>query len=311
MRAYQARQRASVYFALWEILGRKPGPLGTIWSDLKQQPNLQWPPRVGLGTDIVGPDADAVYTRVRASIDGLSRDVVVLEKGVSPYPHLLEKTSDAPEFIFVEGRLETLEAPCLAIVGTRNPSDEGRARAYKLGYLLAKRGVTVVSGLARGIDKAAHQGAIAVGGNTVAVLGTPIDTYYPAEHEALQKTIARAGLLVSQFYPGGGVRRYNFPMRNAVMSALCLGTTVVEASETSGALIQARQCLKQGRKLLIPRSAVENPHLTWPKTYLACGAICFSEIDEVLAALDVLLSPGGTEDDKPGKVEVKEICLQS
>ena len=148
----------------------------------------------------------------------------------------------------------------------------------------------MVSGLAKGIDQAAHRGALEAGGDTMAVLGTPLNRVYPAEHKSLQQLIGEAGLLVTQFTPSGKVQPYNFPLRNATMSGLSLGTIVVEASETSGALIQARKCLQQGRKLFIPQSAIDNPSLSWPKTYRDRGAIVFSEVDPVLAEAKELIA---------------------
>jgi len=211
----------------------------------------------------------------------------VLELGEPDYPPLLAHVSDAPRFVFIRGRLELLDGrPAIAVVGTRAPTEEGRLRARKLGYLLAKRRIVVVSGLARGIDEAAHRGALEIGGDTVAVLGTPLTRAYPREHAELQSLIGTVGALLSQFYPGAGVKRHFFPMRNATMSGLCLGTVVVEASETSGALIQARKCLQQGRKLFIPQSALDNPRLTWPKRFLEQGAHSFRAIDDLMRVLE-------------------------
>jgi DNA processing protein len=145
----------------------------------------------------------------------------------------------------------------------------------------------VFSGLATGIDTNAHLGALEGGGNTVAVLGTPIVRSYPRENETLQQRIAKVGTLVSQFAPGTATTRASFPIRNATMSGLALGTVVIEASETSGALIQARRCLEQNRKLFIPQSAIENKSISWPKKFEQRGAIVFRTIGELLAALEL------------------------
>ncbi|MDA8261837.1 MAG: DNA-protecting protein DprA [Actinomycetota bacterium] len=227
----------------------------------------------------------ALHSALRHS-GALEPDDRVLALGDGDYPPVLAQVPGAPRFLFVHGRLELLDGrPALAVVGTREPTDAGRRRARKLGYLLAKLGIVVVSGLARGIDGEAHRGALAIGGDTVAVLGTPLSRTYPQEHAALQVQIGTVGALVSQFHPAAGIKRHFFPMRNATMSGLCLGTVVVEASETSGALIQARQCLQQGRKLFIPQSALDNPRLTWPKRFLSQGAHAFREIDDLMRVL--------------------------
>jgi len=285
------RQRAMNYFVLWELLGHKPGPTDEAWARLKNLVDVDQPLRaetvMGLARfDLTPAQFELAVNRVVKSLASLREDDRIVARGKPDYPALLAETRDAPEFLFLRGRAELLEAPCLAVVGTRNPTPEGERRARKLGCLLADRGIVVASGLARGIDSAAHIGCLEHGGDTIAVLGTPLTRTYPKENADLQEAISSLGLLVSQFYPGTRTNRFHFPMRNAVMSGLCLGTIVVEASETSGALIQARKCLEQGRRLFIPRSAVSNPALKWPRAYLAKGAIEFSTIEDITNRLD-------------------------
>jgi DNA processing protein len=215
----------------------------------------------------------------------LNPDDMLLERGDPLYPTRLTESGDAPRFLYVRQSEGILDRPSLAIVGTRNPSHDGSRRARKLGALLAKAGVVVVSGLAKGIDTAAHVGCIEAGGQTVAVIGTPLNEQYPKENASLQELIGATGAVVSQFAPGSTTTRASFPIRNATMSGLALGTVVVEASETSGALIQARKALQQGRRLFIPRSAIENKALSWPEHYAKRGAIVFSDIDELVESL--------------------------
>lgn len=230
-------------------------------------------------------------------MDRLAETDQVVERGTPSYPDRLAVTQDAPPFLFVRGNLELLGRPSIAIVGTRSPSPDGVARAYKLAHLLTKRGIVVVSGLAKGIDTAAHRGALDFGGPTVAVIGTPLDRAYPQENGWLQQAIAQDGVVVSQFAPGTRTERFFFPMRNATMSGLSLATVVIEASDTSGALIQARKSLAQGRKLFIPRSALERESISWPKTY-ACrpGAHVFDSVDSLM---DVLAGEGLLGQDEP------------
>jgi DNA processing protein len=311
-----ARQRASLYFSILEAVQNKTKVANELWDRLTRGVEPTMAPALKDAEGVVGRFSvgtrhfAALYAAVSKPVFALPPEVWISEIGDPDYPPRLADTEDAPTFIFMKGRLNLLRLPALAVVGTRKPSEEGRRRAYKLGYLLAKRGVVVASGLALGIDAAAHEGALRVGGDTIAVIGTPIETIYPKEHLRLQEVIGVAGLLVSQFHPASKVRRYNFPMRNAVMSGLCLGTVVVEASETSGALIQARKCLQQGRRLFIPKSAVDNPALSWPKNYLKRGAIEFSSIEEILEPIDSLTAQSQRHSATTPVPFTKLVCLQ-
>ncbi len=222
--------------------------------------------------------------REAATIDGLPPDDVI-ERGQPGYPPLLAATADAPPRLFVRGNAQALNLPAIAIVGSRQASSEGRARAYRLAYLLAKRRFAVASGLARGVDTSAHIGALDAGGMTFAVIGTPLNRCYPSENAELQRRISRVGAVVSQFAPASKTKPYCFPLRNATMSALTLGTVVVEAADRSGSLIQARKALEQGRKLFIPRSAMENRSVSWPRRAVSQGAHVFASVDDVIAKL--------------------------
>jgi DNA processing protein len=176
-------------------------------------------------------------------------DVLVLDDGA--YPALLREIPDPPVTLYVRGRwAESLDAPCVGVVGSRRASTYGQNVALMLARDLAARGVTIVSGLARGIDAAAHRGALEAGGRTVAVLGTGLDEVYPRDHRRLAAEILDGGgALVSQFPLGTPPVAENFPYRNRVISGLSLGTLVVEAAENSGSLITARLALEQGREV--------------------------------------------------------------
>jgi len=216
---------------------------------------------------------------------GLAPEDVILERGQPGYPPLLAATADAPPLLFVRGNVHVLNLPAIAIVGSREASSEGRARAHRLAYLLAKRGFAVASGLARGIDTAAHMGALDAGGTTFAVICTPLNRCYPSENAALQHRISRVGAVVSQFAPASTTKPYCFPLRNATMSGLTSGTVVIEAADRSGSLIQARKALEQGRKLFIPRSAMENRSVSWPRAAVSQGAQVFASIDDLVEKL--------------------------
>src|SRR6059036_182953 len=189
--------------------------------------------------------AEGEIERVRK----LGGDILVLDDGV--YPSLLRETYDPPVVLYVKGAWsECLEAPCVALVGSRRCSTYGQNVALSLARDLASRGVTVVSGLARGIDAAAHRGALEAGGRTVGVLGTGLDEVYPRDHRRLAAEILeRGGALVTQFPLGTPPVAENFPYRNRIISGLSLGVVVVEAAENSGSLITARLAIEQNREV--------------------------------------------------------------
>ncbi|MEJ7709361.1 MAG: DNA-processing protein DprA [Pyrinomonadaceae bacterium] len=183
--------------------------------------------------------------RVRA----LGGEIIILDDGT--YPALLKETPDPPLALYVKGDwVDCFEAPCVAIVGSRRCSSYGQNAARLLARDLASRGVVIVSGLARGVDAAAHRGAIENGGRTVAVMGTGLDDIYPRDHAGLAKEILeKGGALVSEFPLGTPPVPQNFPYRNRVISGLCLGVVLIEAAENSGSLITARLGLEQGREV--------------------------------------------------------------
>ncbi|MGQ3286839.1 MULTISPECIES: DNA-processing protein DprA [Alphaproteobacteria] len=207
------------------------------------------------------------------------------------YPPKLRDAKHPVELLYYRGAWELSETRCMAVVGSREPSEDGIKRAARLARELVERDFTVVSGLARGIDVAAHSAAIARGGRTIAVVGTPLGTCYPKEHLELQETIARDHLLISQV----PVLRYSkqapqhnrlfFPERNATMSALTEGTIIVEAGETSGTLTQARAALHQGRKLFILDSCFNRTDISWPARFEAEGAIRVRTPEDIWNAL--------------------------
>lgn len=200
------------------------------------------------------------------------------------YPANLLRVPDLPPFLFYRGELLGDDAYSVAVVGTRQATDRGLAQSSKMARLLAEKRVTVVSGLARGVDTAAHRATLAAGGRTIAVLGTGITKCYPPENEGLAEEIPGSGALVSQFWPTSGAARWTFPRRNAVTSGITQGTVVVEASATSGAKMQARLALQHGKRVWLLRSLVTDQQ--WARTYVEKrGAVEVSDVDEVVAAL--------------------------
>jgi DNA processing protein len=189
--------------------------------------------------------AEAELERVRQ----LGGDILVLDDGV--YPSLLREIYDPPIALYVKGHwAECLERPCVAIVGSRRCSTYGQNAGSMLARDLAQRGVTIISGFARGIDAAAHRGAIEGGGRTLAVIGTGIDEVYPRDHKKLaDEVLESGGAIVSQFPLGTPPVSENFPYRNRIISGLSLGVIVVEAAENSGSLITARLAIEQNREV--------------------------------------------------------------
>jgi DNA processing protein len=207
------------------------------------------------------------------------------------YPAKLRDARHPVDLLYYRGAWEITETRCVAVVGSREASPDGIRRAERLARELVDRDFTVVSGLAKGVDSAAHRGAIARGGRTISVVGTPLGSCYPKENADLQEVIARDHLLISQV----PVLRYAkqapqhnrlfFPERNVTMSALTEGTIIVEAGDTSGTLTQARAALHQGRKLFILDNCFQRTDITWPARFEAEGAVRVKTPDDIWSAL--------------------------
>ncbi len=209
--------------------------------------------------------------------------LTVLDAG---YPANLRTVHDRPPLVFVSGRLTARDTRSVAVVGTRRPSPVGLEAARGVARGLARAGYVVVSGLAAGIDTAAHQAALAAGGRTVAVIGTGLRHSYPPQNAALQRRIATDGAVVSQFWPEQPPTRQSFPQRNAVMSGLALGTVVVEASLRSGARLQTRLALAHGRPVFLLRALLNQ---SWARELAEKpGVHVVSEPEQITEAIDRL-----------------------
>jgi DNA processing protein len=198
---------------------------------------------------IIARDKHDLAATEAARVRELGGDVLILDDGV--YPPLLREIPDPPVTLYVKGEWqECLDQPCIAMVGSRRCSTYGLNTASMLARDLAQRGVTIISGLARGIDTAAHRGAIEGGGRTVAVMGTGLDEVYPKDNRKLvEEILAHGGALVSEFPLGTPPAPQNFPYRNRVISGLSLGVVLIEAAENSGSLITARMAMEQNREV--------------------------------------------------------------
>ncbi len=203
------------------------------------------------------------------------------------YPERLQSISQPPPVLYVRGTLLSDDAWAVAVVGTRRVTRYGRQVAEEIATGLARHGVTVVSGLARGVDGVAHRAALQAGGRTLAVLGCGVDHIYPPEHRSLAEDILQAGALVSDYPPGTPPDAANFPARNRIISGLSLATVVVEAGETSGALITARFAVEQGRDVFAVPGGIYAPLSKGPNRLLKQGAHPLLSVEDVLEALNL------------------------
>lgn len=208
------------------------------------------------------------------------------------YPQRLLTIYDYPPLLYVRGRLTEADELAVAVVGSRRASSYGRKVAQNIAAGLAQRGVTVISGLARGVDSVAHRGVLAVGGRTVAVLGSGIDVIYPAENQALAEQIVQNGAVISEFPPGSEPEAGHFPRRNRIISGLSMGVVVVEARVRSGALLTARFALDQNREVFAVPGNIDFAGSQGPHHLIQDGAKLVRNVQDILDELSV---PGRAE----------------
>lgn len=258
----------------------------------------QLAPIPGVGPKLIHTIATASdHADVDAVLDWCAQhqcDVVTDER--DEYPSLLRELHDAPPVLFASGAFEPMDDLAVAIVGTRHGTAYGTRQAERIAYGLAKAGVTVVSGLARGIDAAAHEGALSAGGRTIAVLGGGLGQIYPAEHEGMAKAIAADGVVLSEYAPHAKPRGGMFPQRNRIIAALTLATLVIEAPDRSGALITARHAGELGRDVLGLPGPVTSRASRGVNQLIRDGATLVQSVDDVLEALGPLAQSIETED---------------
>ena len=280
---------------------REMGAYEVLWADVRttfkslanrfgQYPN-------SVPSDFV-PREDAIecaaFVKERLTAASIARFGVCVH-GTAEYPERLRDAVHPVELLYYQGWWDLVSSRSIAVVGTRKPSQDGLARTRRLVRELVDDGFTVVSGLAAGRDRSAHETAIEANGRTIAVIGTPLSHVYPKAHAGLQRDIAEHFLLVSPVpvkrYESQDYRRNRlfFPERNVVMSALTEATIIVEAGETSGTLIQARAALQQGRKLFVLDSCFRNPNLKWPARLATKGAKRVAEYDDIRRGLSEAL----------------------
>jgi DNA processing protein len=219
------------------------------------------------------------------------------------FPPALKNIPYPPAFLYVRGELQPADTRAVALVGTRKASYYGLKACRRLARDLAAQGVTIVSGLARGIDTAAHQGALEVGGRTLAVLGCGVDVVYPPENRELARQIPEHGALISEFPLAAPPEARNFPIRNRIISGLSLAVVVVEAGDRSGAGITAELAMEQGRDVMAVPGPVDSPVSLGPHRLIQQGAKLVSRVEDILEELPRSLAPAATPPSKLAKEE--------
>lgn len=246
-----------------------------------------------LGLTLEGPQRmQALIVEAHTAIKQWRAQGIRLLTVLDPaYPRNLRTVHDRPALLFLAGELQAQDARSVAIVGPRDASAKSQDNAHRLAAHLADIGFTIVSGLAAGIDTAAHRGALSIeGGRTLAVIGTGIKRTYPPQNAQLQAEIARCGAVVSRFWPDAPPTRYSFPMRNVVISGLALATVIVDTEEAGGTKIQARLALRQARPILLLPAALEQ---RWGRELAQKpGTQVVRRPDEVADILSRLAAPG-------------------
>jgi DNA processing protein len=247
------------------------------------------------------------YQAVAAEIYdwGIREGCMFLLRGEPGYPSLLEEICDPPLILYARGQLKILEKARIAIVGTRRPTVYGLQMAQGIAADLGSRGLCIISGLARGVDGAAHRGCLESNGSTIAILGCGIDVVYPREHRQLTEKIVQKGLLLSEFPPGTSPAPQNFPIRNRIISGLALGTLIIEASEYSGSLITARLAMEQNREVFALPGNITSPQSFGPNFLIKQGAKLVQSWRDIVEELpselrqDILIKEDARSTGKP------------
>jgi DNA processing protein len=267
----------------WHQLRRHFGPAQKIWTASAQQLR-----EAGLSVEVAGK-----IVRERDQLNPRQVCLALKQHNIRPvpiddpvYPPLLKHIHLPPALLYVRGQLDW-QRPCVAVVGTRRPTRYGRQVTHDLCGGLARSGVTIVSGLAFGIDGVAAEAALEAGGPTVAVLGCGLDSIYPQAHTQLAQRVAKQGLVLSEFRPGTQAMPHHFPQRNRIIAGLSLATIVVEAAAKSGALITARYALEQNRDVMAVPGNIYEPVSQGTHALIKQGAQVVTGVQDILDALGI------------------------
>ena len=267
--------------------------------------------------DGVGPKLLRALTAAEREIDVAKEiaycrenQITLLLETAAEYPRILKEIHDPPGVLFVRGEVRTTDALSIAIVGTRHATAYGLAQAERLASGLARAGYTIVSGLARGIDAAAHSAAMKAGGRTLAVLGSGVMDIYPPEHEKLAQQVMEHGAIISESHPLSPPLTGSFPQRNRIISGMSLGVIVVEASDRSGALISARHAMEQGREVFAVPGRVDSRNSRGCHQLIRDGAKLIETVDDVLEEFGPLVAAAPRDDGReirhPAELQLNE-----
>ncbi|MFB9329686.1 DNA-processing protein DprA [Paenibacillus aurantiacus] len=255
------------------------------WEQYADYAPADWQHQFGMKPEIA---IAACVAMRRAAAENLreaarERGIELLTPCQNDYPKLLRHIPQPPWVLYAIGRKELLEGPGVAIVGTRGPTAYGRRAALDLSKALASRGLTIVSGMARGIDALAHEGAIREAGSTIAVLGTPVNVVYPPQNRGLYAQLQEQGLILSEVPPGTPFHPGHFPLRNRIIAGLSVGTVVIEAAERSGSLITAMQALDMSREVFAVPGPISSPKSAGTNRLIReCGAKLITDAEHVI-----------------------------
>lgn len=293
---------------LVERFGSAQAALAAPPSELRQVDGVGPKILQNLVAAAASPEAEAELAACR------EKGVQILPQAAPGYPKLLGQIYDPPGLLFVRGAIRPPDDLAVAIVGTRHATQYGLRQAARLAESLSRAGLTIVSGLARGIDAAAHRGAMAAGGRTLAVLAGGVVNIYPPEHESLAAEVIEHGALVSEMTSDCVLQGGMFPQRNRVISGLSLGVIVIEAGERSGALITARHAMEQGREVFALPGRVEDRSAHGCHQLIRDGARLIQSADDVLEELGPLFAPARREDGTvvhhPAELQLNELEQQ-
>lgn len=285
------KQEALNFSVLQSVLNESEKKLSIRFDAVESRLNLKAPLIEDLDSwsdefSVSSESLSYAYEKALVSFQNLKSNDEIIGKDSCYYPEMLKQTDEAPRFLYLRGdKSLLLDKRAVALVGSRAASDTGQQNTARVARALGRNGVIIVSGLAKGIDASAHKAALEGNFKTIAVIGTSLNQYYPRENRSIQEEIEKKGLVVSQFSPAIKTERWFFPLRNGVMSGISLATVVMEAGETSGALIQARIALKQSRLVLIPKSALDIKTIDWPAKLVKKGATVVESPQEIINIL--------------------------
>ena len=270
---------------LLDYFGSAEGVLAASIAQLEEVSGVGPKIAMSIAASKLGRDAEQELDEVR------KLGVKLLRRGAANYPKAIERISDPPLLLYCQGDIVRQDELAVAIVGSRRCTVYGKQQAEKFATMLARAGVTIISGLARGIDAAAHHGALAGGGRTIAVMGTGLSEIYPPEHRELAAQVAAHGALLTEFKLHQTPHAGHFPQRNRIISGLSVAVVVIEAGRSSGALHTARHAMEQGREVLAVPGRIDSLASEGCHDLIRDGVTLVRHVDDILAAIGPLTKP--------------------